>query len=55
MRYQATAVQIYDTPSLMDPRTRFDRGMARIVGAVCMLGLGVFGLFILFGIFSQRM
>jgi hypothetical protein len=55
MRYQGTAVQIYDTPSLMDPRTRFDRQMARLVAAVCFLGLAAFGVFVLFGIVTQRM
>jgi hypothetical protein len=55
MRYQGTAVQIYDTPSMLDPSTRFDRGMALLVATVGLLGLAAFAVFVLFGIVTQRM
>ena len=34
MRYQSTAVQIYDMPAPSDPDVRLDRKMALIVSAI---------------------
>lgn len=55
MRYQGTAVQIYDLPTPSDPDARFDRRMALIVSTIGLLGLVVFGAFLVLGIVSQRL
>lgn len=54
MRYQSTAVQIYDMPAPSDPDVRLDRRMALIVSAIGLLGLAAFGAFLVLGILSQR-
>lgn len=54
MRYQGTAIHIYDVPAPSDPDTRLDRRMALLVSAVGLLGLAAFGGFVVFGIISQR-
>lgn len=53
MRYQSTAVQVYDMPAPSDPDVRFDRRMAQLVSAVGLLGLAAFGGFLVLGIASQ--
>ena len=55
MRYQGTAVQIYDVPAPLDPNVRLDRRLSTIVAAMALFGLAVFLGFILFGIATQRM
>lgn len=55
MRYQGTAVHIYEVPAPSDPTMRFNQRMAMIVAAVTLLGLVVFLGFIVFGIVTQRM
>jgi hypothetical protein len=54
MRYQGTAIQIYDIPSPANPEVRFNRRMALILAVVGLLGLAAFLAFALFGIVSQR-
>ena len=54
MRYQGTAVQIYDLPVPSDLDARFDRRMALIVSVIGLLGLAVLGAFLVLGIASQR-
>ena len=55
MRYQGTAVQIYDMPSPVGPDARINRRMALLVSTIGLIGLVAFLGLLLFGIISQRM
>jgi LPS O-antigen subunit length determinant protein (WzzB/FepE family) len=55
MRYQGTAVQIYDMPSPSGPDARINRRMALLVSTIGLIGLVVLLGFLLLGIVSQRL
>lgn len=54
MRYQGTAIHVYDMPAPSDPDTRLNRRMALLVSVGGLLGLAAFGGLVVLGIISQR-
>lgn len=54
MRYQGTAIHIYDMPAPSEPDARFNRRMALLVAAIGLLGLAAFGALLVLGTVSQR-
>lgn len=55
MRYQGTAVQIYDIPLPAGVDARINRRMAMLVSMIGLVGLLGFLGFLVFGIISQRL
>jgi hypothetical protein len=55
MRYQGTAVQIYQMPSPAGPDARLNRRMALFMSTIGLLGLVVALGLLAFGIISQRL
>jgi len=55
MRYQGTAVQIYEMPSPSGPDVHINQRMALIVSTIGLIALLALVGFLMFGLLSQRL